>query len=51
MIYKHQQIKITGSWLFHLGANLIKKKKLLRKLYEPTLKIYTDEIHQKFYSL
>jgi hypothetical protein len=31
-------------WLFHSGANFIEKQKLLRKLYEPTLKIYTDEM-------
>jgi hypothetical protein len=33
-----------NKWLFHVGANLIEKKKLLRKLYGPALKIYTNEI-------
>jgi hypothetical protein len=32
-------------WLFHVGANLIEKKKLLRKFYEPALKIYTNETY------
>jgi hypothetical protein len=45
------RISLRGSLLrpdlqaqFHVGAKLIEKQKLLRKLYEPTLKIYTDEI-------
>jgi hypothetical protein len=45
------RISLRGSLLrsdsqaqFHTGANFIEKQKLLRKLYEPTLKIYTDEI-------
>jgi hypothetical protein len=43
-------ISLRGSLLrfdshaqFHVGANSIKKQKLLRKLFEPTLKIYIYE--------
>jgi hypothetical protein len=56
------RISLRGSLLrpdsqaqFHTGANFIEKLKLLRKLYEPTLKIYTDEKttnpHNGFHSL
>jgi hypothetical protein len=45
------RISLRGSLLrsdsqaqFHVGANFIEKVKLLRKFYEPALKIYTPDI-------